>query len=52
VIKQLVLDWRRWMGIEPTWNFVEPHAGFEDHTCTFSQIQPPSQLTLLFSLIY
>jgi len=19
------------MGIEPTWDFVEPHAGFEDH---------------------
>jgi hypothetical protein len=27
--KQLT-KWRRWMGIEPTWNFVEPHAGFED----------------------
>jgi hypothetical protein len=23
-------NWRRWMGIEPTWDFVEPHAGFED----------------------
>ena len=22
--------WRRWMGIEPTWDFVEPHTGFED----------------------
>ncbi len=24
------LVWRRWMGIEPTWDFVEPHTGFED----------------------
>ncbi len=23
-------EWRRRMGIEPTWNFVESHAGFED----------------------
>ena len=23
-------NWRRWMGIEPTWDFVEPHHGFED----------------------
>ncbi len=23
-------NWRRRMGIEPTWDFVEPHAGFED----------------------
>jgi hypothetical protein len=23
-------NWRRRMGIEPTWNFVEPHHGFED----------------------
>ena len=22
--------WRRWMGIEPTWDLIEPHAGFED----------------------
>ena len=27
---QQITDWRRWMGIEPTWDFVEPHAGFED----------------------
>ena len=24
------VKWRRWMGIEPTWNFVESHTGFED----------------------
>ncbi len=24
------LNWRRRMGIEPTWDFVEPHHGFED----------------------
>ena len=23
-------NWRRRMGIEPTWDFVEPHTGFED----------------------
>ena len=23
-------NWRRRMGIEPTWDFVEPHHGFED----------------------
>ena len=23
-------NWRRRMGIEPTWDFVEPHSGFED----------------------
>ncbi len=25
-----ISNWRRRMGIEPTWNFVEPHHGFED----------------------
>ena len=25
-----VIEWRRRMGIEPTWDFVEPHHGFED----------------------
>ena len=33
-IKPLILltrnEWRRRMGIEPTWDFVEPHHGFED----------------------
>ena len=33
-MKQLILltiiEWRRRMGIEPTWDFVEPHRGFED----------------------
>ena len=32
LVNQYAVNWRRWMGIEPTWDFVEFHAGFEDQT--------------------
>lgn len=39
-------NWRRWMGIEPTWDFVEPHAGFEDqerHQAALHLHQPQAE---------
>jgi|GEM_PF-1952190 hypothetical protein len=31
------------MGIEPTWDFVEPHAGFEDQERQPGRLPPPSR---------
>lgn len=33
------------MGIEPTWDFVEPHAGFEDQERQPGRLPPPRQIS-------